>query len=56
MLQEKQSTPPTESGARNHVSPEEGNISGRLEMYRWLFWAALFVIMVLFVAQCAQLR
>jgi hypothetical protein len=40
----------------NALSKEHMVLSSRLETYRWLFWAAAFVIMVLVVAQCAHHR
>lgn len=46
----------TSDGGLNSVSKENANLRSGLEIYRWLFWAALFVIIVLVVAQCAQHR
>ena len=48
-----------ESGREDGVgvlSKEHVALSSRLEIYRWLFWAAVFVILVLVVAQCAHQR
>jgi hypothetical protein len=49
----------TESARENGcegLSKDYVALASRLEIYRWLFWAAVFVIVVLVVAQCAQHR
>lgn len=44
----------TNDGGLKSVSGENADLRSRLEIYKWLFWAALFVIIVLVVAQCAH--
>ena len=43
-------------GGLKLVSRENVGLRSGLEMYRWLFWAVLFAIIVLVVAQCAHHR
>ena len=46
----------TQENGGNALSKERVALSTRLEIYRWLFWAAVFVIVVLVVAQCVHHR
>lgn len=56
MHQENHSEWVNENDNRKAVSQENANLNSRLEVYRWLLWAAIFLIAVLFVAQCAHYR
>lgn len=46
----------TSEGEFNSLSRENVGLRNRLEIYRCLLWAAVFLIVVLFVAQCAHYR
>ncbi len=52
-----QEEPHIESAVRGagleDLAKRNASLSGRLELYRWLFWAAVFFILVLLVAHYA---
>lgn len=53
MRQENHSESANETGGKA-LSKEKVDLRSRVEIYRWLFWAAVFLIVVLLVAQCAH--
>jgi len=54
MQQEIEPEMANDKGDDRALSQENANLSSRLEVYRWFFWAAVFLIVVLLVAQCAR--
>jgi len=53
MRQENHSESANENGGKA-ASRENLKLRSRLDIYRWLLWAAVFLIVVLVVAQCAH--
>lgn len=53
-MQQESHPDSTSDGGLKSVSMENADLRSGLEIYRWLFWAALFVIIVLVVALCAH--
>ena len=53
MKQEDDPASANEGGGKA-FSKENADLRRRLEVYRWLFWAAVFFIVVLIVARCAH--
>lgn len=54
MQQEIHAEPANEQDSREGLARQNARLGSRLELYRWLFWAAVFLLVVLLVAQRAH--